>query len=454
MAGRFPSKPLSPFARRAIAFLGPWTLLACVFTAAAGCRSGKKTPVPVRTAPEDRKGIVGGSDVRANDIVTRSTVAILRGTNDILCTGTLIGPNTILSAAHCFDGGIDRSNLFVGFGLDVESVKTFKVTKVITHPEYDTEAPLQEEIPIHDTAVLRFEGLAPAGTSPALLAARNMPLTPGTPHILSGYGLSWTSTFIIWRSSGGAGTLRRVELSLTSALASSKQLKFTSTEGKAVCSGDSGGPAYLQQGNTLVVTGITSWGYSSCEQGLSVFSDVRAYRDWIDTAVAQLGTSSESGVSGEATPTPPIGNNPVVSPIPGEESEGGGGLGGGAPGSGSLGELLEPLWSAVASIDLDALRDAWQIVSALKAGTFSDSPGEIASKNEGKYTTTILFFVANTPSNYRCVHIRPSLTSHGRPWGAKEGAYVYYGPVRLSQDSNFDAFGCRWQNNGDYWYLY
>jgi hypothetical protein len=123
-------------------------------------------------------------------------------------------------------------------------------------------------------------------------------------------------------------------------------------------------------------------------------------------------------------------------------------------GSGVSATPIEELWNLVSSVDLGVLRDAWSIAGQLRSGALAQAPGELRFKNDGKYTTKIFLFMANTPASYRCVHLRADLSDFGRPWGERAGQYVYYGPVRLSQEANFDAFGCRWQNEGSYWYLH
>lgn len=435
-------------------------LLAVTACKGSTTRTDAKDATLVRAPPAERHGIVGGTEVRSGDVVTRSTVAILRGRDSIACTGTLVGPSIILSAAHCFDGGVNRDDLWIGFGLDVPSARKFKIDTVVTHERYVAGAPLQEKDPLFDLALVRFVGVAPDGAVPARLAAPSLPLPTGTPHVLAGFGFSWTSNFLFWRRSGGAGTLRRVDLALTEDLVSSKQLKFTSSERKAVCSGDSGGPSYIVSGDLVTVTGVTSWGYANCERGLSVFTDVRAYRTWIDSKLASFGGPGGNGGGTGPMPTPrptasvtatprdtasptrtpgvPSTGTPIPQPTPQEPSPT-------PPPTNDDG---------VAPHDRAALEDGWEVWTAARAGTLGQGPGEIRAKNEGKYTTSVLLVIPNTPAKYKCVQIRGDLQPHGRTWGERVGQYVYYGPIRLSQDANFDAFGCGWQDNGGYWFLH
>ncbi len=102
---------------------------------------------------ESMKGpaIVNGESVKVVDPIARSTVAFYRNffrnnfeTFEFLCSGTLIGPRLIMTAAHCISR-LDESAIgqtVVGFGLPKagsivhEGVEFRAVRKMIQHEAY------------------------------------------------------------------------------------------------------------------------------------------------------------------------------------------------------------------------------------------------------------------------------------------------------------------------------
>ena len=93
--------------------------------------------------------IVGGSEVTdASEATMKSTVALHLGGS--LCTGTLIGPNQILSAAHCIKEG---SQIQIGYGPTGRVVSGLRVIMARKHPRW-TRGP-------NDVSIVIFEGTLP-----------------------------------------------------------------------------------------------------------------------------------------------------------------------------------------------------------------------------------------------------------------------------------------------------
>ena len=411
--------------------------------------------------PDEAVGIVGGKNVASDDIVKQSTVAIVSGQSKMRCTGTLISPNVVLSAAHCFVGsGLDNSDLSIVFGTTIQSTERRRVTVVKTHDRYNPDASLGETSPLYDTAVLLIDTPAPTWAKPAIVPAENAPLAVGTDFILTGFGWNYTTDLIIIRNGGGEGTLRRLNLPLTSVLDASNQLKIVSSN-KAVCSGDSGGPAYVQQGTNLVVYGITSWGYSRCESGLSVFSDTRKYRRWIldsipegGVAPGSSGTTPPPNTGGETSPPPLVTQPPMATQPP------------------DVASTAQPTPVATLSpdtpfppnqpapADATALAEAQRIFTAFKAGQLPDTD-EVTFKTEGKYDHNITFLgfiplpLQNSQPTYRCIHINKDQSSFGKGWGERLDSWVYYDFIRMTELNNFDTFGCQWKHTSSkmLWYV-
>ncbi len=189
------------------------------------------------------------------------------------CTGTLIGPRKVLTAAHCVDGFSASQMKFV-IGASLSSAQySLTVQSATKHPNWNSSA-LRNDI-----AYLTLKSDAPVAPLPVLnhLDASWI----GTQLFFVGYGV--TSGY----SQAGAGTKRAVWMGISEVDGTTFRYD---DPGKNTCSGDSGGPAfYRDPAGTYYVAGVTSYGDWYCtEYGV----DTR-----VDAFLSFLGVSS--------TPTTP-----------------------------------------------------------------------------------------------------------------------------------------------------
>lgn len=246
--------------------------------------------------------VVNG-DVIADDEAIKTSLVSIHSKNGV-CSGVVIGPHTVLAAAHCQDreGEIDALAQ-IGAG----------ATKPcdITYPVETAFVPgAQKDLPFHvhapDLILIRIANPL-CGAKIAKLDPR--PVQLGEELLSAGYGTGG-------RKWGQAERLKLLPIARESAssfllpgekdpygdfyqsiLAESSHYLFAlpAKEGSSVCAGDSGGPLYREENGEAWVRGVngsylpnTKLGAEGCERAyVHAFAPVAPYLDWINEKIAE-----------------------------------------------------------------------------------------------------------------------------------------------------------------------
>lgn len=267
----------------------------------------QKTEVTAAQLPN----IVGGQEADVGEYPWQAALMLNVGSNSNprlvqFCGGSLIDAEWILTAAHCIEDLIGRTNLFVVIGrhrLSSSGGETIRISEIVPHPNYNARTSN------NDIALLRLSQPSQAQT-----VSLDIPeLNTGDYATVVGWGRT-----IDGDADSTSDVLMEVSVPLVSEAQCKQAYGNSSITDNMICAGrtrldscqgDSGGPLMVSRvaGQTMAQIGVVSFGIGCGSPGFSgVYSKVSNYFKWIEDNIGTAPQTDEFEPDNSATAATPV----------------------------------------------------------------------------------------------------------------------------------------------------
>jgi hypothetical protein len=242
-------------------------------------------------APVPARAVINGTPTRDPD-GARSFVVRIESTEGEICSGTLIAPDLVLSAAHCVMRPAGYTVISVDRGF--RQRRTAVITTAM-HPDF-VPGTTPEDQPGVDLALLKLE--RPLGGDYVPLDPRGGgAIDTGASVDIAGFGV------VAENRRNTARILRLAHLVSIGSLQVANRVtvvadrrRMAETSGAGACLGDSGGPILAGGPGGYRIVGVVSWSSGALQQGarrtacggFTAVTPVAEHAGWIAARAAEL----------------------------------------------------------------------------------------------------------------------------------------------------------------------